>query len=582
MILLLAIKKINIKSFLLLISLYAGITCSAQNLSGTFISKFDYYYNGYAFDHEVLDSQKETGWKGERIYYQLLIWSDTDIADLDLSFVVMSSGNDKFELDDKNLRFGQFVKGDIEPRSCGGYPIRTEYVNIADALSSKPISKLNKDDTISVFIRIDIPTDISPGLYQGNLSINADGDVLDFGLEVDVLDMVLPEVSDWTFHLDLWQFPTAALNFYNNTIYNPKIEMWSDSHFNLIRPAYQLLADAGQKVITAHIKQGALGSASMIKWILKADNIWQYDYSPFDKYVIEMMSLGIDKQINCFSPLGWNEAVIPYWDESSGTEKIVQAQIGSTEYNERWDHFLTDFNMHLKSKGWFGITVLYMDEVSESKLGRVIQTVHENDPDWKLGIAYSHSLHDSTKSSFFDISGIIEDASNSGVSEDMISTFYTSCTQKVPNNYVTPLTSPAEMTWMAYYCANNNFDGYLRWAFDFWRNNNPFDIRDGSNTAGDFSFIYRSSNSEPIDYYSSLRLEMLREGIEDFEKINILRKVHGNSEDSIDIETMSAINEVLENFTLTSGENAKQLIETSQQKLNKISKGDLSNDGINK
>ena len=79
--------------------------------------------------------------------------------------------------------------------------------------------------------------------------------VLDFKLNLQVVDYSLPAVSDWEFHLDLWQFPTVVIDRYNDQFPLEKLEYWSDEHFRLLKPKYLLLADMGQKVITGHFKE---------------------------------------------------------------------------------------------------------------------------------------------------------------------------------------------------------------------------------------------------------------------------------------------------------------------------------------
>ena len=66
------------------------------------------------------------------------------------------------------------------------------------------------------------------------------------------------------------------------------------------------------------------------------------------------------------------------------------------------------------------------------------------------------------------------------------------------------------------------FDGYLRWAYDYWTQSDPTSAQDGSNASGDFNMIYRSENTAAAVPISSIRLELLREGIQDFEKARIL------------------------------------------------------------
>jgi hypothetical protein len=93
-----------------------------------------------------------------------------------------------------------------------------------------------------------------------------------------------------------------------------------------------------------------------------------------------------------------------------------------------------------------------------------------------------------------------------------ITTFYTACWEKFPNTFV--MSDPVDATWLAWNAANRNMDGYLRYAYDYWTSPKMLsDVR--SNIAsGDRFLIYPDGNS-------SVRFEMLKDGIEDFEKIHV-------------------------------------------------------------
>lgn len=48
----------------------------------------------------------------------------------------------------------------------------------------------------------------------------------------------------------------------------------------MMKPFYQLLADAGQKVITTYIKDGAFNSGqTMVKWSKNSSDEWIFDYT---------------------------------------------------------------------------------------------------------------------------------------------------------------------------------------------------------------------------------------------------------------------------------------------------------------
>ncbi|MDE5642272.1 MAG: DUF4091 domain-containing protein, partial [Muribaculaceae bacterium] len=156
---------------------------------------------------------------------------------------------------------------------------------------------------------------------------------------------------------------------------------------------------------------------------------------------------------------------------------------------------------------------------------------------------------------FYNYAAIIGSPMNTTAID--IPIFYTSCSQTHPNNYITPLTSPAEMTWMAWHAMAKGFKGYQRWAFDYWTRPDELDARDRSNTAGDFHMIYRSGNSADATPVGSIRWEMLREGIQDYEKARILG--------------MHKLRAVIMPFSDSEAANAPAYVNAAQAELKKLS-----------
>ena len=526
-----------------LIFLYSN--SNAQTVEGTFESPFKRYEIGEAFTGTPSQTWSTCVWKGERIHQQILLWADADISGLTYEISDLTSANSSISSDHIQLRFEQYIKGDPEARSCGEYAFHGVLRQIADGLSDEAVHEINANDPLKTWLTIEVPCETPAGFYNGNLIVTTPTQTLEFFLHLEVLNYQLPNVADQRFHLDLWQFPAQVLSHYNNANPNNTISVWSDAHFALFSEAYQYLGQIGQKSITTHIKENALGSPSMIRWIKTTSGEWEYDFSAFVKYVDSLSAWGIHKQISCSSLVGWNKDVIPFWDEGPQTMINLDAPLGSPVFKERWTNFLNHFKPLLQDKGWFEKTVLYMDEVPASEMIPVIDLILGHDENWKIGLAHGHELSSSITDDIYDLSGILNVGTSEG-REDLQTTFYTSCTQVRPNNYVSLENSPAEMVWMGWHAARENFDGYLRWAFDYWQLADPFDSRDGSNTAGDFSMGYRSSNNADLGFISSTRLEMLHSGIQDFEKIRILKDslfIIGNTE-ALDILT-SKVNEFI-------------------------------------
>jgi hypothetical protein len=94
-------------------------------------------------------------------------------------------------------------------------------------------------------------------------------------------------------------------------------------------------------------------------------------------------------------------------------------------------------------------------------------------------------------------------------------TFYVCTSPPIPNTFT--FSPPAESEWLPLFAAANGFDGFLRWAFHSWVEN-PLVATDFTSwPSGDCFLVYPGDRS-------SIRFERLRDGIESFEKIRLLRE----------------------------------------------------------
>ena len=502
-----------------------GAAIGPARFAASFESEFQWFNKDIRPELSGVTKWNSVVWKGERIQKQILVTRTSS-----RSKVSMAAGNFKspagvIPAEAVTFRYPQFVKGDIEARDCEGYPERDETVFLSDALFPQPPRKQAKSYPVVIWMSIDIPENTRPGEYTGSITVSStSGEKINLQVAIQVTPWTMPPASERQFHLDLWQFPVSVLDRYNDAN-GKKIKTWSEEHYALLEPTYRYLAELGQRTVTAYIKEGAFAAPSMVRWIaLEGGKRWKYDYSVFDAHVERLAGWGINDQISAFSPVGWNKDELPFWDEATGTRKVFKYGLGSKEYNALWNHFLTDFKEHLVEKGWFEKTVLYMDEVPKEEMEAVIGLIRFNDKDWKIGLAYGHAPGDNVIASLYDVSGYYENETEVQTYPDQVTTFYNSCSLQRPNNYVAADGNPADMAAMPWYAMFRGHDGYLRWAFDNWRSHNPLDLQEGSFTAGDFSFVYRSSNKKDMTMIPSVRSELLRDGIEDYEKVQVLSK----------------------------------------------------------
>ena len=540
--------------------------------AASFESEFQWFQKSNRPKLSGVTTWNSVVWRGERVQKQILV---TGVPSRNKIIVVAgdfkSPTNNVIPASAISFRYPQFVIGDIEARDCEGYPERDETVYLSDALFPQQPKHRVRSYPAMLWMSVDIPDEAQPGDYAGSITVSStSGEKVTLQVAFQVTPWSIPPASERQFHLDLWQFPVSVLDRYNDAN-GRQIKIWSEEHYALLEPTYRYLAELGQRTVTTYIKEGAFAAPSMIRWIaLEGGKRWEYDYSVFDAHVERLAGWGIDDQINAFSPVGWNKDELPFRDEASGKMKVFKTSIGSKEYNALWNHFLTDFKKHLVEKGWFEKTVLYMDEVPKEEMEAVISLIRFNDRNWKIGLAYGHAPGDNVIASLYDVSGYYENETDVRTYTDQLTTFYTSCSLPRPNNFVAADANPADMAAMPWYAMFRGHDGYLRWAFDNWRSHNPLDLQEGSFTAGDFSFVYRSSNDKDMTVIPSVRSELLRDGIEDYEKVQVLRNTMLRCKEE---DLLNRLQEMIHTFTteqLMAGQ-AVELITQARRQLHEIS-----------
>lgn len=344
-------------------------------------------------DVEPRTACRLTAWRGERVSAQLLVWSAQPVERLVCTAGVLTSDEGRLPESAVRTRFVRYVMSDeFACGCCKRKPQDFAAVLTADMLDERPSMALEACTVRPVWITVDVPQDAAPGLYRTPVTVACDGDEQRLELAVEVTGRTLPAPSEWRYHLDLWQHPAAVARVEGT-------EMWSDAHFEALRPVMKPLADAGQKVVTATLNKDPWNNqcydayADMIVWTKGADGAWTYDYAAFDRWVEFMEGLGVDKQINCYSMLPWNN-MLHYRDAATGEWVDVKAEPGQPAFDEMWRPFLADFVRHLEEKGWLAKTCIAMDERSPEQMEIAVAFLAEHAP--QLGIALADN-HDSYK-----------------------------------------------------------------------------------------------------------------------------------------------------------------------------------------
>lgn len=475
-----------------------------------------------------LDYQKKafnhSAWRGEKVFAQAVVSSDTELEDVTLSVSDLSNGKSGIKSGNISVQFVSFVVSDLLDTTkygqCGQRQDKAEWgeVLVADVLDLKESMNIPAGRKQPVWMTVNVPSNAKPGKYRGKLTVSSsNAKSRSLPVELIVSDHILPPDSDWTFHLDLWQNPYSVARYEN-------VPLWSEAHFEAMRPVMRMLAEAGQKSVTATIMsrpwngqtEDAFGS--MVTKIRRIDGTWLYDYTIFDRWVEFMFSLGIDRQINCYSMIPW-ALQFDYIDQATSSPATFQAAPGSEEYNEYWGAFIADFARHLKAKGWFEKTMIAMDERPLESMQAVLGLIRKVEPAFKISLAGNY--HEPVIYDIVDFSETFsgkqefpESAKAKRKELGLTTTFYTCCAEAHPNMFV--ISNPDEAAWLGWFAQAEGYDGYLRWAYNSWTLDPLTDARFRTWPAGDCFVVYPGGRG-------SVRFSKLVEGIQDFEKVRILR-----------------------------------------------------------
>ena len=197
------------------------------------------------------DTWNAQGWKGERVFTQIIMWSADSVDKVECAFSDFLSPSS--ELFPGSIATAQYVRNVLTDEFGGGCDKRKpedfQVSLVSDVLDTIRFISISPQTSRSVWLTIDIPPAARPGIYNGKVSLLIQGKVSkEFTIVIEVIDQDLPVSSEWKFYLDMWQNPYSVSRYH-------QVKPWSNEHWQLLRPLMSMLANAGQKTITTTINK---------------------------------------------------------------------------------------------------------------------------------------------------------------------------------------------------------------------------------------------------------------------------------------------------------------------------------------
>jgi len=424
----------------------------------------------------------------------------------------------------------------------------------ADLLLNDETVYVEPNKVQPIWVEVEVPEDAKPGTYQGEVKLFAhamfedEKQIGSLKFELEVKDVLMPRPCEYKFYLDIWQH-------LSNIARKHETHLWSDEHFRVIEEYVKTLGDLGQKAITVIASEipwsgqrcfkvtnylSDLFEYGMVRVIKDKDGRFKYDFSIVQRYVELCFRYGIDKEIEVFGLVNiwvspedgyggvardYPDAIrVRYFDEADGCYKFMKSAEEIKAYIKALEQFFIE-------KGWIDKVRVVADEPADVELYRQrINLLKEIAPAFKYKAAINHAefigefkdeIHDFVPAlhCVCDQWDLVNELKDNVKGNFM---WYVCCNPLYPNTFIS---SPLlEARLIGILTAYMGLDGFLRWNYTVWpeKPRERISYRFPHWRAGDTNFVYPANDGRPI---LTLRYKNLKRGIEDFELIDMVRRL---------------------------------------------------------
>lgn len=416
--------------------------------------------------------------------------------------------------------------------------IATSPNNFPDPLLESTSVAVTSGQNQPIWFTIKVPNTTPPGTYTGTVTVTGDGESISVPLSITVSPVILPTkqsltVTNWFSYENL-----------ENSSYGHGCPMWSESWWNMVATYADFMARYRINVAYARTNKLIVGHYD------SSGNL-TFDFSRFDRFVgifqnaFQKYGLNLVIEGGHICGKSWGAANFMVWYpriyNASGTD-VTPSNSGSIvatsdQARSFYSLYLPAIQQHLIDKGWIDSYIQHIgdepqDNSAESYKGvgamvrqyapllKTVDAIQTKDLVGAINywVPLPSFYIDSDNVSFF-----IQRNRTSGEQVWL----YTCNVPKgeYMNRYLDyPLLDVRLMHWQNY---KYGLPGYLHWGFNYWHGDSFTNIEAnyGSTTSafdppGDTHIVYKGSKG-PL---SSIRLEAMRDGIEDYVLLKLLEK----------------------------------------------------------
>jgi hypothetical protein len=408
----------------------------------------------------------------------------------------------------------------------------------------------------AVYLRIRIPRDATSGIHEGRVTAYTQTGFEDEHrcwqgvICLHVAEATLPDVKDWSYHLDLWQHYTSVARYH-------RIPLWSDAHFGAIDAYMASLAQLGQKaltVIAAEIPWSGqrcfrdrtypayLYEHAIVGVTRDASGTLHLDLSKLDRLLALAARHGMDGEIEVLGLLNiWVDEAFGFGAVAPDAPDAIRVRCYD-EPTSGWTYLRTAHELRLyiralhdglAERGLLDRTRITADEPSDLDLFRQrLAFLRAAAPGFKYKVAINHyEFLEDAPPEVVDAVPVLPLACRDPTLTERVARqlhsrggrllWYVCCWPPIPNTFLhSPLVEGELHGWLTHALG---LDGFLRWAFCLWPAEpwRRVSWRAPHWNAGDMFFVLPGRDGAPVE---TLRYEALRAAAQDYELLKLVER----------------------------------------------------------
>lgn len=474
--------------------------------------------------------------KNEYESVQIVLRSSKTFTIKDVQFTDLTCGDNTIDKSNLKYNYVEYYRAVFNSPNVAESSLVSEAPDyFPDALSNEKEMEVDALDAQPIWVRLYVPRETVAGDYTGKVTVVTNKGNIDVPVKAEVNDVVVPDAgsNDSQYDLIFWQLMIGAgfgKTYADSHTSDPMVklfgcERWTEKWWKIVGDIATVMKENRLNTLYLPTVQLLLDGGS----VRNEDGTWTFNFSKFDEYVQYFLDRGIVNRFMGYMMMtgGTTNCIIR---EANGRSCTGRIKFDSADSDAWFDAYLPALYAHLHEKGWDTRWTQCLrdepptDSESVAQYKKLAETYKRHMP----GVAFGDPTQTNENSSMLlemnaptliPVIGICNDHPTWYQNLNENQRVYTySCV--IPqgtylNRFIDmPVYYGRSIAWWNY---NVGANGFLHWGLMAWyRPITDFAL-------GDTASIYADVENNTIK--SSIRMENLRDGAEEYELLKMLEKV---------------------------------------------------------